>query len=229
VGLVESAPSHGWLRTVETVAWAAGFLCLAYVATLYVDGSSGRRQALQRFAELQADTLQQADTTDLTLWSPQRISAWQRTLTLPHQVPLAVLRLPRIHLEVPILEGTSDVTLNRGAGHIDETAMPGTDGNSGIAGHRDGFFRGLKDVVPGDALELETLQGKQVYRVERTWIVNPEDVSVLDPTPVRSITLVTCYPFYFVGSAPQRYIVRAVRAESSIMSSLGFVRPVSLR
>ena len=115
---------------------------------------------------------------------------------------------------VPVLEGTSDVTLNRGVGHIEDTAMPGTSGNTGIAGHRDGFFRSLKDVGLGDEIELETLQEKQLYRIERVWIVNPEDVSVLDSTPAQSITLVTCYPFYFVGSAPQRYIVRAVRADS---------------
>ena len=100
-------------------------------------------------------------------------------------------------------------------GHIDDTALPGTDGNSGIAGHRDGFFRGLKDIGPGDAIELETLRGKEVYRVERTWVVDPEDVSVLDPTPTRSLTLVTCYPFYHVGPAPQRYIVRAVRTDTA--------------
>ena len=100
-------------------------------------------------------------------------------------------------------------------GHVENTALPGTDGNSGIAGHRDGFFRGLKDIGPGDAIELETLRGKkEVYRVERIWVVDPEDVSVLDPTPTRSLTLVTCYPFYHVGPAPQRYIVRAVRAET---------------
>jgi len=86
----------------------------------------------------------------------------------------------------------------------------GTDGNSGIAGHRDGFFRGLKDIATGDWIELETLSGKEVYRVEQTWVVDPEDVSVLDPTPRRALTLVTCYPFYFVGAAPRRFIVRAV-------------------
>ena len=100
-------------------------------------------------------------------------------------------------------------------GHIDDTALPGTDGNSGIAGHRDGFFRGLKDIGPDDAIELETVHGKEVYRVERTWVVDPEDVSVLDPTPARSLTLVTCYPFYYVGPAPQRYIVRAVRTDTA--------------
>ena len=117
------------------------------------------------------------------------------------------------------MPGTDDFTLNRAVGHIDDTAVPGTNGNSGIAGHRDGFFRGLKDIGPDDVIELETLQGKEVYRVERTWVVSPEDVSVLDTTPARSLTLVTCYPFYYVGPAPQRYIVRAVRITTAITSS----------
>jgi sortase A len=122
-----------------------------------------------------------------------------------------VLRIPKIRLEVPVLPGTDDRTLDRAVGYIEGTALPGTDGNLGIAGHRDGFFRGLKDIATGDVIELDTIQGTDVYRVERTWVVNPEDVSVLDPTSARALTLVTCYPFYFIGSAPQRFIVRAVR------------------
>ncbi len=122
-----------------------------------------------------------------------------------------MLRIPKIRLEVPILPGTDDRTLDRAVGHIEDTAALGVDGNSGIAGHRDGFFRGLKDITTGDAIELDTLNGKQTYRVERTWVVDPEDVSVLDPTPSRALTLVTCYPFYYVGPAPQRFIVRAVQ------------------
>ena len=204
---------------VEILGWAAGLVCLVYVGAQYIDSRRGSQEALERFAELRA-TEKPTDSPDLTLWSSQRIAAWQSTLSLPRDVPLAVLRIARIHLVVPVLEGTSDVTLNRGVGHIEETAMPGTGGNSGIAGHRDGFFRGLKDVGLGDAIELETLHGKQIYRIERAWIVNPEDVSVLDPTPEDSITLVTCDPFYFVGSAPQRYIVRAVRAEPPDVRSL---------
>lgn len=78
----------------------------------------------------------------------------------------------------------------------------------------------MKDIEPGDEIELETRHATQVYRVERTWIVEPEDVSVLDPTPIRSLTLVTCYPFYFVGSAPQRFIVRANLADKVPMTAL---------
>ncbi len=108
-----------------------------------------------------------------------------------------------------MLPGTDDGTLDRGVGHVANTPQPGADGNSGIAGHRDGFFRGLKDITPGDAIELETFAADDVYRVERIWVVTPEDVSVLDPTSTSALTLITCYPFYFVGSAPQRFIVRA--------------------
>ena len=84
------------------------------------------------------------------------------------------------------------------------------------------FFRGLQGINPGDSIELDTLRGTEMYRVERTWIVNPEDVSVLDPTPGQVLTLVTCYPFYFVGSAPQRFIVRAVRVRDQPVSSSSF-------
>jgi sortase A len=92
------------------------------------------------------------------------------------------------------------------------------DGNSGIAGHRDGFFRGLKNIAVGDVIELKTPRAKEIYRVERIWIVEPEDISVLDPTTTPSLTLVTCYPFYFVGPAPKRYIVRAERVDHAAPS-----------
>ena len=199
---------------VERTAWTFGIACLVTYSALYIDGAAAARHELDRFAVLQAAALEQPPEPDLSLWGQGRITAWQQALREPAPPPLAVLRIPKIHLEVPVLGGTDDVTLNRGVGHIDDTAAPGTDGNSGIAGHRDGFFRGLKDIEREDVIELETLQGKELYRVERTWVVDPEDVSVLDPTTTQSLTLVTCYPFYHVGSAPQRYIVRAVRADT---------------
>ena len=205
---------HGrvWLWA-ERTAWAVGLVCLATWSGLYISGIAGARHELERFALLQAAAAPQAAAPDVSLWDPERISAWRRALNEPAPPPLAVLRIPKIRLEVPVLRSTDDFTLNRAVGHIDDTALPGTDGNSGIAGHRDGFFRGLKDIGPDDRIELETLRGKEVYRVDRTWVVYPQDVSVLDPTPTRSLTLVTCYPFYHVGPAPQRYIVRAVRAD----------------
>jgi len=221
MGMVQSSRTASplWLAA-EAFSLVLGVACLAYVGVHYIDGMLARRAALDRFAELRA-LERRTGTPELTLWSPQRIAAWQRSLTLPREEPLAVLHIPRIQLDVPVLKGTSDATLDRGVGHIEGTPMPGTNGNSGLAGHRDGFFRGLKDVNVGDAIELETLRDTQTYRIERAWIVTPDDVSVLDPTPAQSITLVTCYPFYFVGSAPQRYIIRAVRDDAPQSSALG--------
>ena len=197
----------------ERTAWTFATVCLVTFGALYVDGAAGARHELERFAVLQAAALRPPSAPDLSLWDSERISAWRRALSEPAPPPLAVLRIPKLHLEVAVLPGTDDVTLNRAVGHIDDTALPGTEGNAGIAGHRDSFFRGLKDIAPGDAIELETLRGTEMYRVERIWIVSPEDVSVLDATPTRSLTLVTCYPFYHIGPAPQRYIVRAGRVE----------------
>ena len=204
---------------LERAAWVFGMGALAVWGAANLAGIAGARQDLTRFEALRVahsqnpGALSQPVTPDLSLWDVERIRAWRTTLSQTAPSPLAVLRIAKIGLEVAVLPGTDEFVLNRAVGHIEDTALPGADGNSGIAGHRDGFFRGLKDIAPGDAIELETLSGRQKFLVERTWIVDPEDVSVLDPTPVRSVTLVTCYPFYFIGSAPQRFIVRAVRAE----------------
>jgi sortase A len=122
---------------------------------------------------------------------------------------VALLRIPRLGLEAPVLEGTDEWTLDRGLGHIEGTARPGEPGNVGIAGHRDGFFRPLKDIRDGDLVELALPGSVRRYRVERLSIVRPDAVQVLRPTPAPSLTLVTCYPFYFVGPAPERFIVRA--------------------
>ena len=125
----------------------------------------------------------------------------------------AVLRVPRLHLEVPVLEGTDEFTLNRGVGRIAGTSLPGQGGNIGIAGHRDGLFRPLKDIRAGDSIELITTSGTDVYAVDRIGIASSADVGVLQPRAKPSLTLVTCYPFYFVGPAPKRYIVEASLTE----------------
>ena len=200
-------------RLAERASWTLGLVGLVLWGTFHIGVARSSQHDLDRFTALQRAAPDQA------LWSPQRIAAWQKTADEPFPAPLAVLRIPKIRLEVAVLPGTDDRTLDRGAGHIEDTALPGAPGNSGIAGHRDGFFRGLKDIGAGDVIELDTLAGKQVFRVERTWIVEPEDVSVLDPTPAESLTLVTCYPFYFIGSAPQRFIVRAVRVNDTTLAA----------
>jgi sortase A len=123
--------------------------------------------------------------------------------------PLGRLEIPRLGLEVMVAEGTRGWVLRRGAGHLPGTPLPGDSGNVALAGHRDRHFRPLKDVAPGDEILLTTPHGTFRYRVEWTRIVEPKDVEVLDPTDQPTLTLVTCYPFYFVGNAPDRFIVRA--------------------
>ncbi|HEX4068336.1 MAG TPA: class D sortase [Acidobacteriaceae bacterium] len=133
--------------------------------------------------------------------------------------PLAVLHIPGIHLDVPVLDGTDVLTLNHAAGRIAGTALPGEAGNIGIAAHRDGFFRNLGKVRIGDPIELETRDGVATYVVEQTQVVMPNDVSVLDPRAAPALTLVTCYPFHYLGRAPQRYIVTALLDPTAHASS----------
>jgi sortase A len=148
---------------------------------------------------------------DVSLWSEKRVEAYKESLTQHFERPLALLRISKIHLVAPVFNGTDDLTLNRGVGRIVGTARVGANGNLGIAGHRDGFFRGLKDLQTGDTISLVTTAATETYVVDNIKIVDPTDVSVLRPESVSSLTLVTCYPFYFIGSAPQRYIVHGSR------------------
>ena len=121
------------------------------------------------------------------------------------------IEIPRLDLSVMVAEGVEPTTLRRAAGHIPGTALPGQPGNVGIAGHRDTLFRPLRNIRRDDLITLITPQGEYRYRVVSTRIVNPRDIAVLAPSRNEVLTLVTCYPFYFVGSAPDRFIVRAER------------------
>lgn len=122
------------------------------------------------------------------------------------------IKVPRVGVSALVLHGVGSRTLRRGVGHIPGTALPDGEGNIGLAGHRDSFFRGLKDIRKNDTIELTTLEGTFEYEVEWTKIVRPKDTHVLEEeVDGAALTLVTCYPFYYVGSAPKRFIVRARR------------------
>jgi len=151
---------------------------------------------------------------NFSLWSQKRVKDYEESLAAQFAPASAVLRIRKINVEVPVLEGTDDLTLNRGVGRIPGTGEVGADGNIGIAGHRDGFFRGLKDIGLGDTIEMLTANGSETYVIDRIFITDPSDVSALAPRLRPSLTLVTCYPFYFVGSAPKRFIVQATIARS---------------
>jgi len=211
---------HGRLSIAGRCATTIGvFLLGGYVGSMIYQVVSSRL-ALQNFYETRGMVgsrygkapieLQIRPPVDFSLWSEERILAYGQNLRAKKRgLPLAVLRFEKLNLRVPVFEGTDYWTLNRGAGWIKGTARPGGTGNVGIAGHRDSFFRVLRDASRGDAIELDSVASTATFTVDQIEIVGPEDVDVLQPGPVPSLTLVTCYPFYFVGEAPQRFIVHA--------------------
>jgi sortase A len=125
------------------------------------------------------------------------------------------LDIPRLEFSGVVIEGDDDTSLDRGIGHLPDTPLPWENGNSAYAGHRDTIFRPLKHIEVGDEMRLRTAHGEFIYRVEKTSIVKPTDVSVLDPTDESTLTLITCYPFNYVGHAPKRFIVQAAKVSAS--------------
>jgi sortase A len=205
------------LRLTERASWTCGLVGLLWWGTFHVGAATATRQDLERFAVLRAAS--NAGAPDKSLSAPERLAVWPASLLESAPAPLAVLRIARIGLELPVLPGTNARILDRAVGSIEGTAPPGTGGNVGIAGHRDSHFRGLKDIHAGDLIEIDTPLESSSYRVERMWVVDPTEVSVLAPTPGPALTLVTCYPFDFIGSAPRRFIVRALPATRGRIAS----------
>jgi sortase A len=217
------------LRLLQWLLLVTGITLLVVYTATQIDRAQGHKEALEAFAQARSlhivdvpASVSPAPTSaphenlgppDQTLWGKARIAAYEEASRTHRDTPLGVLTISSITLEAPIFDGTSALALNRGIGRIEGTADVGAVGNLGLAAHRDGFFRGLKDVSVGDAIDLESLSGTTRYRITALSIVEPTDVHVLAPTDTATLTLVTCYPFYFIGEAPQRYIVKAV-AES---------------
>jgi len=194
--LLLPAQSQGILRWLRYLLFIAGFIALAYVGFALLEARSHQiyeKQALN-------DQIRAAVSAKIPQVKP----------ILHGGDLLGRLDIPRLGVSVAVLQGTTSRVLRLGAGHIDATALPGEPGNSGIAGHRDTFFRGLKDIRNRDDIQLQTATGLLHYEVDWIRIVEPNDTTVLDSTtPDSTLTLVTCYPFYFVGPAPKRFIVHA--------------------
>lgn len=219
------------LLWLERLLLVAGLFLLAVYAAARIDGWISSRAALREFDQTRAAKAgdvpepqaqqPEKDDVDFSLWSPKRVQAFKSSLSLKPDRALAVLELGRLRIRVPVFEGTEELALNRGVGWIIGTARPGEAGNTGIAGHRDGFFRGLMNVRADDLIELQLLDKTMAYRVSQTEIVNPEDVQVLEPRAEPALTLVTCYPFYYDGSAPQRFIVHATLQSSKPVEPKG--------
>ena len=204
-------------KVTEKVLLIVGMSLLLFYGAVRLYQHVSSREAIASFDRAVSDrgakrkvaVLTGEDSSDLALWSEGRIKGYRDTLKSDFGNPVAILSISRLQLRVPVFEGTSEPVLNRGVGLIDGTAKPDEGGNVGIAGHRDGFFRSLKDIGQGDLLELTTLERHTTYKVDEIEIVDPTDVAVLRPRKEPSVTLVTCYPFYYNGSAPKRYIVHA--------------------
>jgi len=205
------------VRTIERIFLLFGLALLGTWAAERFYRSVGSWVAIEQFkSETSPRHIEDIDSglasaVDFHLWSDKRVKAFRESLTRRTGTPLAILRIPTINLEAPLFNDTDDLTLDRGLGRILGTAHVGQVGNLGIAGHRDGFFRSLKDVKLGDLIELNGVGFTDHYVVTQIRIVEPDDVRVLGPTPVPALTLVTCFPFYYVGSAPQRYVVTAYK------------------
>jgi len=199
--------SRRTLLWLEAACWLSSAICLGFFVVSRVGSAAAREAGVEAFhTHLQASS---PIRPDRSLWSERRIRAYDAATDDRSDTPEGLLRIPALRLEVPIYAGTSAQILERGAGRIEGTAALDAAGNVGLAAHRDGFFRVLKDVSVGEELFVDTPAGKRRYRVVELAIVAPDAVGVLAPTAHPSVTLVTCYPFYYVGPAPQRFIVRA--------------------
>lgn len=207
----------GWL---EAGLYLGGIALLAVFFQIRADGERQREEGMEAFKAATSQivlenpysgesALAQVSAPNQELWTEKRISEYEESLKVAAGLPLAILTIAKLDIQVPVYNGADDFNMNRGVGRIKGTAAIDATGNLGIAGHRDGFFRGLKDIEVGDPIGLQTANGEVAYTVSSIQIVEPDDVSVLDPTTEQTITLVTCYPFYYVGHAPKRYIVKA--------------------
>lgn len=151
---------------------------------------------------------------DTQLWSENRKRTLARLLPQAPAEAEAVLLLPGRERGIAVFDGATEVHMTLGAGRLLETSPLDGNGNIALSAHRDGAFRALKDLAVGDQLRLRTGGRERVFEVATLSIVKPDAVHVLEPTPVPTLTLITCYPFYFLGSAPDRYVVQARLLES---------------
>src|SRR5689334_22152478 len=201
-------PPWVWVRWIFL---AIAMISLGYVAYSYADAELFQAYQNWQFDRAAHDPRPTAATIAT---KPMLLTASLREPSPRAVAPGAVLgrlEIARIGVSVIVAEGVDSRTLRRAVGHIPGTALPGEKGNVAISGHRDTFFRPLKNIRRNDIITLVTVLGEYRYRVLSTKIVSPSDIAVLDPSANEMLTLVTCYPFYFVGSAPNRFIVRAER------------------
>ena len=173
-------------KTAQGLLWVVGILCLGYYAELTVKAKWSQGQGAR---ELEHSTISTAPSLGDVVGR---------------------IEIPRLNLSTVVFEGADDGVLERGAGHLPGSALPGNRGNIVLAAHRDTFFRPLRGIRVGDQVKIHQPSGDSVYIVKSAWIVDPDQVDVLKPTAEPALTLITCYPFRYIGPAPERFVVRAV-------------------
>jgi len=202
--VVRKAPLRRMLKWGQRALFACAILLLGYTGFALVDAWIFQRRESRELDRLLRSRQVASES------KPQ-----SETSAAPQAAPTAAdgligrIEIPRLLLSAVVVEGVDKITLRRAVGHIPGTALPGHAGNVGLAGHRDTFFRSLKDVKVKDEVQLSTLAGNFNYEVESLRVVDPDNIGVLAPSGHNVLTLVTCYPFYFVGPAPERWIVTA--------------------
>jgi len=192
---------HG-RRATRLAAWvllATGLIALGYAAYVVADAHAYQATERKRFEQARNNAVVVPHSNTVT--------------ALPEGEVIGEIQIRRLGLTAVVAQGESAATLQRAVGHLSDTALPGELGNVVLAGHRDTFFRPLKGVRPGDAITLKTQEGDFEYLVESSAVVRPSNIQVLEPTGGRTLTLITCFPFSYVGSAPDRFIVRARQRE----------------
>lgn len=200
---------RGARRWLERVLIVLGVLCLGYFLYGYAEA-----RLYQAFEDQQLDAILQDGAP-----ADDRAATPRRPAPAPGST-IGRIEIPRLGVSAVIRAGSDARTLRLAVGYIAGTALPGEQGNVGLAGHRDTFFRKLRDINPDDEIRVTTRDGVFHYYVQRTNIVQPKDVWVLSATSYPALTLVTCYPFTYVGSAPQRFIVRAALGTAAQLSFL---------
>ena len=184
---------------IERCLWLIGCIALGYCAFLW-----GRAQ----YDQAQGN------------WALEHIAAPSSApVGNPEGSLVGRIEIPRLEVSAIVFEGTSDDTLARGVGHLKGSAAPGERGNLVLAGHRDTFFRELRDIRKGDEVTIKAPDGKFQYQVDSTEVVQPDQTEVLRPSDNATLTLITCYPFAYIGNAPERFIVRATRIGKARHSS----------
>jgi sortase A len=202
------------VRTVHYILLAVGVFALSYAGYMIADAHAYQKSEQAKFESKIPSTPRQVGRSQSQDRSP-----------VADGDPIGEMEIPRVGLKAVFVQGDSPKILRHAVGHISGTAMPGGPGNVVLTGHRDTFFRPLRNVERGDAITLRTLDGDFQYEVESTAVVPPSDVQVLEPSSERMLTLISCYPFYYVGPAPNRFIVRARQLDSAPRASPSALEP----